>query len=55
MEHHHINWKLIYAEAEKQVPFRQKLIDVICCLICLPGLIIVMPWLAQLLIETSTR
>lgn len=51
MENQKIDWKRIYAEAEKQVPFRKKVEDVICCVICLPGLIIVMPWVARLLLE----
>ncbi|KKO71810.1 hypothetical protein [Kerstersia gyiorum] len=53
MEHHHVNWKLAYAEAEKQVPLRQNVADIFNCSICLFGLIVVMPWVGRLIIESG--
>ncbi|CAK7069668.1 MAG: hypothetical protein KER_03051 [Kerstersia gyiorum] len=48
-----MNWPLITYEAEKAVPTRTKVWDVICCAICLPGVIVGMPWALALLVESG--
>ncbi|MCO7641909.1 hypothetical protein NJI34_34640 [Pseudomonas sp. S 311-6] len=48
-----MNWGLIEYEAEKLVPRRQKVADIICCCICLPAVIVGMPWALALLVESG--
>lgn len=48
-----MKWGLIEYEAEKLVPMRTKIIDVVCCAICLPGVIVGMPWALTLLVESG--